>query len=103
MNIVFTWEVNFWQIVTTLVSTGGFIWGVYAAAIRVYYLLDKRMALFEMNLNANSASITQQATRMANYEGQIVGLVGDMQRVIGRLEVLSPMWTGRERRGSASG
>ena len=51
-------------------------------AIRFGYRFGK----FETTLSEQAKTITDHASRLEVYEGRIVGFVGDLQRLIGRME-----------------
>lgn len=94
--MTFSWEINLGQIIQAVML----LFGAWGAVLRIYHMLDKRMDKFEGNIAHHATTLGDHASRMSRYENQITTLVGDMQRIIGRMEILSPRWTGKERRGS---
>lgn len=74
--IQFDWTVT----LGTVLATAGIVAGTWAAVGRLYNLLDKRIAIFEV--------ILQHHGRMEKYEEVIALLVGQMQLTVGRVEEL---------------
>ncbi len=92
--VTFSWEINLGQVVSAAVFALGF----YSSAIRLYYMIDKRMDRFETNLSRHSDTLIDHAKWQQRQEEHVLSIVQNLQRVIGRLEILSPRWNGEDRR-----
>ncbi len=79
----FDWSINFGQIITI----AGTLLGFYGTALSLYHRIDKRMAGFEQTLQQHATTLTDHAKRLERYEEVLFKIVGDLQRVIGRVEV----------------
>lgn len=93
--IEFSWEVNFGQIITIV----SLVASAYAATIRVYHLLDKRVARLEDTLISHAQTLTMHGERMERYEASLFKVVADLQRVIGRMEAHQDERSKRFRQG----
>lgn len=82
MGIEFSSEVNLGQIITII----SLVVSAYAATIRIYHLLDKRVARLEDTLLTHASTLTMHGARMERYEASLFKVVADLQRVIGRME-----------------
>lgn len=96
MGLTFNWEINIGQVLSVVI----FLLGVWGGAIRLYHLLDKRMDRFELTLGEHARTLVEHSGRMTNYERDMVDVVGDLQRTIGRVETaLQPSrWNNRDPR-----
>ena len=83
------WTLNVWQVITAV----GFLFGGYSAVMRVYHLVDKRLASMEQHLTEHAGTIGQHGQRLEKYEQALFKLVGDLQRVVGRVEAAGPTTT----------
>lgn len=81
----FDWTVNFGQVIQAVIG----IAALYAAVLRMWHLIDKRIGTLEGNLVNHKEKLHEHGTRMDRYESQIMQLVADLQRVIGRIEGIS--------------
>lgn len=79
--------------ILTIVS---FIATGVVASFRVYHLLDKRIAVFENILQGLKETLNGHNERMDKYENVMRIVTGDLQRVIGHIEV-SDGWTHKRR------
>ncbi len=77
------WTVNVWQIVTAI----GFLIGSYGAVMRIYHLLDRRLSLLEQSFLVHAGTLVDHGARLQRYEDGLFKIVGDLQRLIGRVEV----------------
>lgn len=82
------WLVRFDPTITlgTLLSATAIIAGTWASISHLYSLLDKRIALFEEMLKGHAIELSSHAARIENHDIALMRLVGDLQRVIGRIE-----------------
>jgi hypothetical protein len=104
--IVFDWTISLGQIVNAvLVVTGAAI-----ALIKLFYgidrrvtamgtAIDKRLTILENDLVDHTKTLADHATRMERWEATLFKIVGDLQRVIGRME----MWDGETERRKSRG
>ena len=83
------WTLNVWQLMTA----AGFLVGGYGTIMRVYHLLDKRLASMELHLTTHADTLEEHGHRLGRYEESLFKIVGDLQRVIGRVEVVAPSVT----------
>ena len=83
MTIDYT--LNIWQVITAV----GFLFAGYGAIMRVYHLLDKRLASMEQHLTDHADTLGEHGRRLGKYEEALFKMVGDLQRVIGRVEVFA--------------
>ena len=80
--MTFSWDINIGQIVSAAVV----LLGAYSGALRIYHLLDKRMDKFEGHLSQHTDTLELHSVRMEKYESGLYSIVGDVQRILGRLE-----------------
>lgn len=81
--MTFDWSFNVGQLVTAV----AFLLGAYGAVMRIYHLLDKRLGNLEMRLETHASTLGDHGKRMGRYEESLFSIVGDLQRVVGRVEV----------------
>ncbi len=55
---------------------------------RGIFWLGEQLATFRLSLDNHAKTLTEHAERMANYEERHLSLAADLQRLIGRSEVL---------------
>lgn len=79
----FTGDVSLGTLLTILTLLG--------IALRFGY----RLGHFETTLKDHADRLSGHAARLSTYEEQIVNFVGDLQRVIGRMEVTDRRRSGR--------
>ena len=82
--MTFSWDINLGQIVSAALV----LLGAYAAAIRVYHLMDKRIDKLDLHLSTHTETLAMHADRMEHHESSLVKIVGDVQRILGRMENL---------------
>lgn len=75
----------------TALAALSIIAGTWAAASRLYSLIDKRLAILESTLRDHAVALQAHAARMEKGEDMSGRLAGEMQRVIGRLESWADM------------
>lgn len=110
--MTFDWTITF----GTVLAAVTIVAGTWATASRLYSLVDKRLSLFQHTLEQHAATLLDHATRMekqdtmhaatfkehaARMEKQdemLLRISGDLQRLIGRMEV----WTDKRRRDDVS-
>lgn len=80
--MTFSWDINIGQIVSAAVV----LLGAYSGALRIYHLLDKRLDRLEGHLSQHTDTLEIHSQRMEKYEAGLLGIVGDVQRILGRLE-----------------
>ena len=81
--MIFDWTISLGTILSALLV----IMGTWATVSRLYSLLDKRLAVFENILDDHANTLIRHSTRMEKHDDIIIKMTGDMQRIIGRLEV----------------
>lgn len=85
MLLKFDWTITLGALVASIIIVAG----TWAAVSRLYSMLEKRLSLFEVGLGVHTQTLINHATRMEKQDDLMLKLVGDMQRVIGRME----QWT----------
>lgn len=87
--ISFDWTINFGQVVTALAVVLS-LWRLsiklYAAAMELYHMLDKRLGHAEDTLRTHALQLTDHSLRMERYEASMFKIVSDLSKVIGRVE-----------------
>lgn len=113
-TITFDWTISLGQIVNAVLIVLGAIIG----AIKLWYSIDKRftalatavdnrvtdlgnavdkrVSMLEADLVDHTKTLADHAVRMQRWEETLFKIVGDLQRVIGRMEV----WDGQTERRS---
>lgn len=79
----FDWTISLGTILSAILV----VMGTWATVARLYSLLDRRLAVFETMLSNHATTLFTHSTRMEKHEDLIIKLTGNMQRIIGRLEV----------------
>jgi hypothetical protein len=82
MPLHFDWTVTLGTVLAAVSITAG----TWASVSRLYSLLDKRLSLFEATMTYHAAMLTRHDVRMEKLDDAVVGLAGELQRVLGRLE-----------------
>lgn len=87
MNLPFLLAIQFDQTIRLgdIVTMSGIITAFLAAAWR---FMDRLKSL-ERTLNSHSDILTGHSSRMQEYERGMRDIIGDVQRVIGRLDLIS--------------
>ncbi len=78
-----------------VLSAVAFLVGLWAAAQRTYYSLDKRANSFEATISNHAKLLEEHARRMERQDDQHLKLMGDIQRILGRLDGVSVPAAGR--------
>lgn len=96
MKINFDWTVTLGQIVQVLSLI---VFGSIAV-MKLYHTIDKRVGRFEQELLTHASTLKDHSLRMERYEAALFKVVSDLQRTIGRLEMMQigGRWDGSERR-----
>lgn len=55
-------------------------------AVGAYYSVRTQLALFRQVLEHHSATLVEHAKRLDRYEESIVRVIGELQRLVGRVE-----------------
>lgn len=76
--MTFDWTVTLGNVLQLVTMIG--------LAIAGYYAISARMAVFESMLAGHADTLKQHAQRLDLYEARIVEVIGDLQRLIGRME-----------------
>lgn len=93
--VMFDWTISLGSIVNAVML----IIGAYAAGVKLYHALDKRIDRFELEISAHAKTLEDHASRMERWESTLFKVVSDLQRVIGRMEVPPDRrWDGTNRR-----
>jgi len=93
--MIFDWTINVGNVIA-IVSLIVSLWG---GALMAYHRIDKRLERFELKLVYHADTIGAHTTRFITNENRLIELAGDMQRVIGRIEMMRD-WDGRDRRAT---
>ena len=64
----------------------GFVAAFWVAANGIYTRIDRRIVAFETLLEQHALTLVQHASKMEKQDDILLRLVGDMQRLIGRVE-----------------
>lgn len=106
--MAFEWTISLGQVVQVVVI----LLGGGLAVQRFYFALDKRLSVAEIAIAAHAKKLEREievhgrtfdahAQRMERWETTLFKLVGDLQRVIGQVELYQRQpWSGDERRGA---
>jgi hypothetical protein len=78
----FDWTITF----GTLLSAAIVVLGTWATVSRLYSLLDKRLALFELGLGTHTHTLMAHAVRMERQDELMLQLAGDLREILGRME-----------------
>jgi hypothetical protein len=78
----FIYTITFGNIMTIV----GFVISIWVTAARLYTLLEKRLVIFEHLLEMHAKTLGEHAKRMERQDELLIRLVGDVQRLIGRVE-----------------
>ena len=70
-----------------ILTAAGFFFSIWWGAVKMYALIDKRIAVFEEVLKTHTDTLAVHADRMEKQDDLLLRLVGDVQRLIGRIEV----------------
>ena len=88
----FDWTVSLGTVLSALVIVSG----TWAAASRLYSLVDKRLAMFQERLGAHSSTLEVHAEKMEKQDDMLLKISQDLHRLIGRMEILSDLKRQRE-------
>ena len=69
-----------------ILTVVGFVAAFWAAATKVYNSLDRRLISFEALLLGHAQTLVSHGAKMEKQDEILLRLVGDMQRLIGRVE-----------------
>lgn len=61
--------------------------GVVVSITAVYYAIKGRIRELELTLGIHAKDLATHANRMAKYEESMVSVIGNVQRIIGRMEM----------------
>lgn len=78
----FDWTISLGNVLTVV----GFIIAAWLAGTRIYNGIDRRLIAFEGLLSHHAATLVDHAARMKTQDDMLLRLVGDVQRLIGRME-----------------
>lgn len=78
----FDWTISVGNVITAIV----FFLTVVAAAWKMYNALVRRVALFEELLKEHTSTLMRHASRMEKQDDLLREIIGDVQRLIGRME-----------------
>ena len=66
-----------------------FLVSLYLGGVKMVHVMDRRIAVFESTLKMHAESISHHSGRMEKQDELLITLVGDVQRLVGRLETSS--------------
>lgn len=109
MQVNFDWTITLGQVVQLVV----FVVVSAVFVVKLYYKVEKRIddlfraaekriETFENQILLHANTLTDHGLRMERYETALFKVISDLQRTIGRLEMMQMggRWDGGERRGS---
>jgi hypothetical protein len=92
--MTFDWTFTVGNLITIVSVVGG----IWATAMKVYYLLAQRLDRLEGRLLVHTETLASHASRMVLHEDRFLKAAGDLQHVIGRMDSRN----GQERRGGGA-
>lgn len=81
----FDWTITFGTVLSAVVIVAG----TWAAASRLYSLVDKRLALFQTTLVMHAQTLETHAAKMEKQDDMLLNISKDLHRLIGRMEAMS--------------
>ncbi len=69
-----------------ILTVVGFFWALWMAGSRLYVYMDRRVSVFENVLKDHARTLIDHANRMEKQDDLLIKLVGDVQRLVGRME-----------------
>ena len=78
----FDWTISLGSILTIV----GFFFSLWWSLTRLWTRMDRRVSVFETVLAKHAETLLSHATKMERQDSLLIQLVGDVQRLIGRIE-----------------
>lgn len=77
------------MIIDWTISLGSMI-QIFSMVILVvagYYALKSQLAIFQQTLHTHAVALDAHTARLTKIDEQVIGIIGDLQRLIGRSEI----------------